>query len=84
MVLRLTEEEPVLRRTTSSLPVRLLVVERPAPVLPVMTRTEELRSAPPSTRLPPARPDVVPVRDELAVLRPVEAYVGVRWLGSAL
>ena len=76
MVLRLTEEEPVLRRTTSSLPVRLLVVERPAPVLPVMTRTEELRPDSLSARrvsLLPVRLDVAPVRDELAVLRPDDA-----------
>ena len=76
VVLRLTEEEFVLRRTTSSLPVRLLLDERTTPVLPVMTRTEELRPDSLSARrvsLLPVRPDVALVRDELAVLRPDDA-----------
>ena len=77
--LRLTEEVPVPRRTTSSLPAPLLLDERTAPVLLVTTRTDELRSDPLSIRRVPStpvRPDVVPVRDTpgvLAVLRPLEA-----------
>lgn len=81
---------PVLRRTTSSPPALPLLDERTAPALPVTTRTDELRPDPLSSRRvasPPVRPDVTPVRDVpvvLAVLRPVDAYVGVRWLGSVL
>ena len=66
--LRLTEEEPVLRRTASSfVPVRLLLDERTAPaaldvdpVRPVTTRTDEL----------PVREEAVdePVREALDIL----------------
>ena len=68
---RLTEEElePVLRRSISSLPVRLLPDERTtcvedddAPVRLVTTRTEELRSVPLYVRRVAA--PLSPVRDE--------------------
>lgn len=69
---RLTDEEPVLRRTTSLPLVRLLVDERTAP--PVTTRTEVFRSEPLSMRRSvPVRLDATPVRDELAVLRPADS-----------
>ena len=93
--LRSTEEEPVLRRTTSSLtPARLLPDERTAPtptVAParsVITRTAELRSAPPVTRLDDAdaatrEPLVAPTAPRLGVMlgctsRRVEAPAEVR------
>ena len=64
--LRFTEEEPVLRRTTSSLSTRLLPEERTELLEgrleePVTTRTEELLLA---------RFDETLVRDEPAVARP--------------
>ena len=66
---RLTDEEPVLRRTVSLLFVRLLADERTA--LPVTTRAEVLRPEPLSMRRSvPARLEATPVRDELAVPRP--------------
>lgn len=101
-VLRLTDELPVLRRISSSLPVRLLLDERTVPdereLLPVITRTEELRPEPLSIRRVaplPEREAVAPVRDELdavavraeelpvCVLRRVGVPAAVRWLGCA-
>ena len=72
-VLRLTDEEPVLRRNNSSLPVRLLPDERTALderelLPPVTTRAEELRLEPLSIRRVeplPERSAATPVRDEL-------------------
>ena len=94
---RFTEEEPVpvLRRTISSLPVRLLPDERTTleeddtPERLVTTRTEELRSTPLSAR---RVAPLFPVRDEddafaeaclseSAPCRRVEASAEVRWLG---
>lgn len=69
-VLRLTDEDPVLRRTTSFSSVRLPADERT--VLLVTTRAEVLRLDPLSMRRSvPVRDDATPVRDEDDVLRPV-------------
>lgn len=92
-MLRLDEElPPVLRRTTSSLPVRLLPDERTVPevevVRPVTTRLEEVRLVLPSTRrveVLSVRLVVVPVREldvaALPVPGRVEAVVVGRVLG---
>ena len=92
-MLRLDEElPPVLRRTTSSLPVRLLPDERTVPeieeVRPVTTRLEEVRLVLPSTRrveVLSIRLVVVPVREldvaALPVPGRVEAVVVGRVLG---
>ena len=99
-VLRLVDEELVLRCISSSLPV-LLPDECTAPdereLLPVITRTEELRLEPLSIRrVAPlsVRLAVVPVRDalvaELRVLllacgsRRVAVPVAVRWFSYTL
>ena len=82
----------MLRRTTSSLPVRLLPDERTAPevevVRPVTTRLEEVRLVLPSERrveVLPVRLTVVPVREldvaALPVPGRVEAVVVGRELG---
>ena len=92
-MLRLDEElPPVLRRTTSSLPVRLLPDERTAPevevVRPVTTRLEEVRLVLPSTRrveVLSVRLVVVPAREldvaALPIPGRVEAVVVGRVLG---
>ena len=88
VVPRLDEElPPVLRRTTSSLPVRLLLDEVEE-VRPVTTRPEEVRLVLPSTRrveVLPVRLAVVPVREldvaALPVPGRVEAVVVGRVLG---